>query len=353
MGRPTSLSAAVFALLVSSTQSVFAGEPGKSRAGEGERVVLIRPEPSDVLLVDAWHRLAAELKIHHFDTDVVDAPPDAEPEEILSEVAAKRDAFAALALVHHDRNASVDVWLVDRASGKMTMRTIEVKNGRDASSVLAIRAVDLLRASLREYAEGERPPPDVVNVDRTPKKDTAVETIKTFAALPEPKVHLRAEVLVLVESGLGVAAGPSIGASYRVHDRLDLGIQGAGPLLGARLDTSNGSATTHQEMVWADIRFRLFRSGVVETGLDGAAGAFFLNAQGEPQPPLESRSDHVVTFLGGLGLHADFAFSRALAAGVAVRAMLTAPRAGVAVGDQSEPIELPMFVASAGLRVGL
>src|SRR3954466_10070560 len=114
MGRPTSLSAAVFALLVSSAQKAFGGHPGKSPTGgapgkspAGERVVLIRPEPSDVLLVDAWHRLAAELKIHHFDTDVVDAPADAEPEEILSEVAAKRDAFAAIALVHHDRNASV------------------------------------------------------------------------------------------------------------------------------------------------------------------------------------------------------------------------------------------------------
>jgi hypothetical protein len=36
-----------------------------------------------------------------------------------------------------------------------------------------------------------------------------------------------------------------------------------------------------------------------------------------------------------------------------VRAVVTAPRAGVAVGDQAQPIELPMFVASAGLRVGL
>jgi hypothetical protein len=57
--------------------------------------------------------------------------------------------------------------------------------------------------------------------------------------------------------------------------------------------------------------------------------------------------------MGGLGLHADFAFSSALAAGVAVRAVVTAPRAGVAVGDQAQPIELPMFVASAGIRVGL
>jgi hypothetical protein len=230
------------------------------------------------------------------------------------------------------------------------MRTIGVKSGRDASSVLAIRAVDLLRASLREYAAGERPPPDVVGVDRAPKKDTA---IKAFASPPEPKVHLRAEVLVLLERGFGASVGPSIGVSYRVHDRFELGVLGAGPLLGARLDTTNGSATAHQEMVWADARFSAFRSAVVDAGIDGAAGAYFLNAQGEPHPPLRPRSDHVVAFMGGLGLHADFAFSSALAAGVAVRAVVTAPRAGVAVGDQAQPIELPMFVASAGLRVGL
>ena len=339
MGRPSSLSAAIFALLVSSAQSVFA-----------ERVVLVRPEPDDALLVDAWHRLAAELKIHHFDTDVIDAIPDAQPEQALSEAAAKRAAFAAIALVHHGGNASVDVWLVDRASGKTTMRTIQVKSGRDASSLLAIRAVDLLRSSLREYAEGERPPPDVVGVDRAPKKDTA---IKAFASPPEPKVHLRAEVLLLVDRSFGASVGPSLGISYRVAESLALGVQGAGPLLGARFDTPNGSATAHQEMVWGDIRFSVFRSGVVDAGLNGAAGAYFLNAQGEPHPPLRPRSDQVVAFLGALGLHADFAFSSALAAGVAVRAVVTAPRAGIAVGDAERPIELPMFVASAGLRVGL
>jgi len=166
-------------------------------------------------------------------------------------------------------------------------------------------------------------------------------------------VHLRAEVLVLLERGFGAAVGPSIGVSYRVHDRFELGILGAGPLLGAHLDTTNGSATAHQEMVWGDARFSMFRSGVVDAGIDGAAGAYFLNAQGEPHPPLHPRSDQVVAFMGGLGLHADFALSSALAAGVAVRAVLTAPRVGVAVGGQAQPIELPMFVASAGLRVGL
>jgi hypothetical protein len=76
-------------------------------------------------------------------------------------------------------------------------------------------------------------------------------------------------------------------------------------------------------------------------------------AEGEPLPPLRSRTESMIALLGGLGVHADIAVAPALAVGVGVRAVAMAPRAGVAVGKESSPIELPAIVASVGARVGL
>ncbi|HEX3594105.1 MAG TPA: hypothetical protein VHU80_03355, partial [Polyangiaceae bacterium] len=58
---PSPLAAAIFGFVVLSASLATA-----------ERVVLVRPPSVDATLVDAWHRLEAELRIHRFDTDVVD-----------------------------------------------------------------------------------------------------------------------------------------------------------------------------------------------------------------------------------------------------------------------------------------
>ena len=314
-----------------------------------ERVVLVRPEPDDAMLVDAWHRLEAELRINDFDTDAIDASEGASPEAILEDAAERRDAFAAIALVHHGSGTSVDVWLVDRVSGKTTKRTIEVKKGADAASVLAIRAVDLLRTSLREFSSGERPPADVARVER--KRDS--RALDVFRAPPEPRVHLAVGAALLVERGFGVALGPALGLSYRFTDAFEATIRAAGPLLGARLETYAGSASLEQEMVWVGGRFRFIRSRWIDAGADAAFGAYFMSAEGAPRAPLLSRTDHVAAFLGGIGLDSALRVSSSLAFVLGVRALATAPRAGVAVGPASSPIGLPIVMASAELRVGL
>jgi hypothetical protein len=335
---PSPLAAAIFGFVVLSASLATA-----------ERVVLVRPPSVDATLVDAWHRLEAELRIHRFDTDVVDPTANEAPAEMLSRVAERERAFAAIGLVRHAGSASVDVWLVDRASGKTTMRTIEVENGSDASSVLAIRAVDLLRASLREFSAGTAPPDDVAGVDRW----TAGEAVRSFAAPAAPSTSVRAEALLLVEGGLGVAVGPALAVSYRLLDSLEVGVGAAGPLLGAHLDTQLGSASTHQEEAWGELRFRVLRASIVSAGVHAMAGVHFLAAQGEPHAPLRGQTESLAAFLAGAGADLDVAFSRTVAVVVAASAAGTAPRLGVAVARESSPIDAPIVGVSAGIRVGL
>jgi len=338
--------------------SVTAALFGLSLAGPlratTERVVLLRPEAEDPVLLDAWNRLAAELKIHHFDVEVVDsgAAPGERPsvEVELSNVARSESALAALALVQETGTTSVDVWLVDRVSGKTTMRRIAVRPGKDASSVLAIRAVDLLRGSLREYDAGERPPPDVVGVVPGPVPEAAA----ALSARRAPRTHLFAEALALEEGrDFGFAAGPALGLSYDVADRVGLGVLVAGPILGASIGTPEGRATLQEELAWFEARWSFLRVHRFSAGADVAFGGLLLGATGQPLPPLVGKSDHVAAFLGAAGLYADFGLTPRIAVDVSIRALSTVPRLGVAVDQASHAIGFPFGAASAGMVVGL
>jgi len=329
--------------------AVFGFVLARALDASAERVVLVRPEPSDPLLFDAWNRLAAELRIHHFEVEEVEPPQGETPRTGLAATAEQKRALAAIALIRHGGDASVDVWLVDRASGKTTLRTIIVESGGDASSVLAIRAVDLLRASLREFAAGEGPPKDVVGVDRR----APTPAVAAFTAPPEPRVRLRADALMLVQARAGVALGPSLAVSYRFGDRFELGVAAAGPLAGGSVDTARGSASLERGMAWCDARFDALAVRGFAAGVNAALGAYFLRAQGEPEPPLESRTGSLWAALGAVGIHAEAAIVPALAIGVAARVFVTLPRAGVAVGEASSSLGQPGVLASAGIRVAL
>lgn len=321
-------------------------------AASPERVALVRPETESPVLLDAWNRLAAELRIHRFQVEIVEASGTRQTTPAtLSEAARRVDALAAIALVEPEAGkAHVDVWLVDRTSGKTTMRTIAVRKGVDAASVLAIRAVDLLRGSLREFESDERPPPDVVGVDPRPLPPV----IAQLSARPEPRVRLRAEALLLGEgSRFGAALGPSLGLSYRSADWLEVGVLASGPLVGGALETTSGSASTHQELGLVEGRFSFLRSSRFEAGLNAAAGVHWLSAEGQPLPPLVSRTDHVTSFIGGVGLGAELKFGARLAVSMTLRAVGTAPRVGVAVGSESAVFPLPVVLATAGIVVGL
>lgn len=314
-----------------------------------QRVVLVRPENDNPVLVDAFNRLAAELEIHHFETQVVEQDVGPSPSEALAEIAQRSGALASIALVQESEHTSVQVWLADRVSGKTTMRTIDVGRGPDTSSVLAIRAVDLLRASLQEFEPGERPPPDVVNVDPRPIPPAVSE----LTAEPEDALTLRAGALSLVEgTAFGFAFGPTLGVWHRTGI-VEVGLVGAGPLVGARYTSELGSATLRQELAWLESRVRFFHSGRVTLGTSLGAGAYFLQADGQALPPLESRSDRVWTGFGALGLHAEFSLFTRVAAGIGLRAIGLWPRVGVAVDRTSAVLSPVVGEASATLAVGL
>lgn len=128
-----------------------------SAVAGSSRVVLVRPAGSDALLAEATTRLSAELTAAGFLVTVLDAAPGTDPKTEVESQNLDPAPVATLALSHLGPSATVDVWVADRLTGKTLVRHVNVGPAtRDrAPSVLAVRAVELLRASLLEATTPE------------------------------------------------------------------------------------------------------------------------------------------------------------------------------------------------------
>jgi hypothetical protein len=275
------------------------------------------------------------------------------PFQMLARIAQRSDAVAAIAFLRDtDKTSVVDVWLLDRISGKATMRTLWIESTADAASVLAIRAVDLLRASLREFHTGERPPEDVAGVDRRP----VPQAIEAFTEVPAPRpaFALAVDGLLLDDrTHLGLAYGPSVGAHYRAAERFEIGVMLAGPLVGGKWKAQKGSVSVRQELGWVEARYIFFATPRVELSFHAGAGGHFLQAQGEASPPPVARSDQVSSWLGTVGVRAQLNLSQQAAIAASLRAIGLTPRPGFAVAQENAVLDLPLVALSAGVVVGL
>src|SRR5688572_5666371 len=121
-------------------------------AGAASRVTIVRPPAIDAEHAVTLVRLRAELGAAGFDVVDVDGE-DGDPRTQV-EQGDTRDSFATIVLVPGAGGAAVDVWIADHVTRKTVVRTIRVApTDRDASSLVAVRAVELLRASLLETRE--------------------------------------------------------------------------------------------------------------------------------------------------------------------------------------------------------
>ncbi|MFZ5893053.1 MAG: hypothetical protein ACOY0T_18480 [Myxococcota bacterium] len=338
MRKPTALAIAMCCVATALTRIALA-----------EKVALVRPREETGVLADAFNRLQGELRIHHFESEVVNVDVADAPVERLAEIAQRAGALAGIAFVQHGDTASIDIWLLDRVSGKTTMRRLDVGNSNDAASVLAFRTVDLLRISLQEYEPGERPPKEVVGVDPRP----IPSAVRKLTAPPAPLVRLRAEAMALYDGPeFGFCYGPAVSV-HRAFGPFELGAAFAGPLIGAEFEAGGGSASMRQELALVDTRLALFSGERGRAGVNLSVGAHFLQAEGQAEPPLRSRNGAVFGFAAAAGLHGELFLSRAAALTLSLRGLGLAPGQGVALLSERARLNQPLVAASLGVVVGL
>lgn len=314
-----------------------------------QKVLLVRPATDDRALYEAYGRLSAELELQHFEVEVLDAETAPRDTAALEAEAQARGAFAAIALATDPSGTAAEVCLVDRVTGKITLRRLAIEPSREGPTLLALRAVDLLRTSLSELSPGEPPPPDVLGVDPKPPAPEVTD----FARRPE---RFRASVgaLLLFHPDIGAGVGAALAVDYRALSRLFLGVHLAGPLFGAAYEASTGNADVRREFFLATVRYDLSpkRAGRRwEWGPTLGLGAHHLEATGNVEPPLVAASADSWAFAITASLYARWFFAQSVALSAEAGGLGITPGPVIAVDTERSPRLGFHALASLGLTV--
>lgn len=316
-----------------------------------ETVLLIRPSPgASPTLQEAFNRLQGELRMHGFAMRVVESsePPSS---AMLEEQADRGEAVAAVAFVSQGETTRVDIWISDRVTGKTTKRTIQPAPDGHAAPLLAVRALELLRASLREYADLDPEAEDLPGAH----PERAAVAVQTFSRA-EPR-EMRWGVAL---GGVGAASLPDGGPSFAPELSAEvrgpgwaLRVTGLGPAWGGRHETAQGSFGYRWFSALFEPRWRLGGERV-EFGLFPSLGATRWDVSGAATEPFRGRVDAAWTATFGAG--AELGASLRPAAETvwfyfSARALAAMPPPRVHIGEERVRLGSPMVVLGTGLRV--
>lgn len=308
------------------------GYSGAALADSG-RVALVRPTAPDPTIAEALNRIRGELVAEGFDVVLTDA--DAPGEETLSDDPQARTAAGAVATIALSVDEGTHVAqlrVVDRLTNKVVIRRAPVGESEapHAAEVLAVRAVELLRASLLELlVESEKPAAKSSNAP--PAAEVRHATRWAARALQGER-----ELAWGVELGVGALADfggvpPAVLGVARLRRTL------VGPLalrvtvagLGASLraiPSGAGSVTVQQDFGLLEGVLDPWSKAPVHPVLSLGAGALYVAVDGQPsQFQYVSRQTDLLAFAGDAGLGAEVHLGRHFELSLDAHALLLTP----------------------------
>ncbi len=212
-------------------------------------IVVVRPDASDAMLTEAFSRLCGELHMYGLNVNLADGEDGASSsDKQLAEIGRSADVVGRVALLRTAGQASAKIWITEAATGRESVRITVSINDADAPSLLAIRAVDLLRASLRdvdhpENAQPPRPPGAAPDVPSTMRAAPAA-TVQGFG-----RWAIRGGASTLWETGaLGVGFAANVGLARRISPRLALELSVVVPVIGQAYAGTAATARLREEL---------------------------------------------------------------------------------------------------------
>jgi hypothetical protein len=301
--------------------------------------------PADEQRLELETRLRSELAIAGFDAVVLESPGESS-EPPLEQGARSTGSFAAIAVVRQG-GLGAEVWVVDRVTGKTVRRRVDFNpDSPDAAAIFAIRAVELLRASLIELSEphaprGEMKPTPQIRDWVIPKREE------------HRSGHRELGVGVVVAAGPGglpATLAPALTVAWRPLLHWVGGIELWGPGIGSVVQ-HEGTARFDQETLVAWARLEPIRAGGLSPFLRLGAGGYHLGVEGTASAPsYAGRPAHVWSAAGLLGLGLRFEGLGPLLLLAGVDAEFLAPRPGIEfVGRAVATTGRPMLTGQAAM----
>jgi len=310
------------------------------------RVVLLRPPVADDVTTDALARVQGELTAAGFEVSNLPHDPAVDVRVALETVGRDLQPIATFAIVRDQTTA--EIWVCDRIAGKSVIQSVRLDApvGADepsSSMVLAVRAVELLRASLAQYwlpASSHRPPPRTADAGGGPPVPVAAAVAKFATA----GVGLQVGIGWLETAGaVGPVWLPMVRASYGGGGGWAVRLTVAGLGTDATLGSDNvGTATISQALGALEI-VRGFRAGRrVQLLVALGAGGYGARIQGTGVAPYVGRDGDTASLLTVAGGGVIVALVPHVALVAEVQALLTWPHTvvrldGVDVGTTGWP----------------
>ena len=329
---------------------VFFASPARAR---GTRVALIQPpSQGDELLTETRSRLKFELEAAGFEVDVIEAPESLDASAQVSSLAVNPSALAAFTIVRAGKGPDAEIWVGDRLTGKIVVRRIAVEATKGSSpTLLAIRAVELLRASLLEATvetEGSRAaepavPPDVAKW-MGPARTSGRRLLLQGATVEAGVAAIHSF------GGVGPSFAPSLRIGYGSASGLATRIHVAGPAISQDLQAAGGSASVRQELAAAELVYVLGKrdstfAAIASLGL----GAHHIQVQGSAAFPNVARKASLWSALAEVGLGGALRLGSRAAIVLEIHGFTTQPNAEVQIGESRVgAITRPTLVASLG-----
>lgn len=269
----------------------------EARAGSA-RVVIVSLGGCcpDEAWVEAEKITRAEFAALDFEVQVVPGVATGEKDrrEELFKLARQNEAAAALRIVRSTSPAmgGVELWVMDQVTGKLVFRNIEVEwraNG-DAASIVALRVVELLRASLLEIqvpsqkpAQIEKPLLDLV--ENVPRKARGFIGIGMgVATLGSP-------------GGAGALGGVRMALSYDPIKHLGIELDGLVSFASRDIRQEGAASTFEVAAVRGWILWRILTRGVARPAIGLGGGVLVPWARGLDEA---RKMDRTVTgYVGG------------------------------------------------------
>jgi hypothetical protein len=323
-------------------------------------IAVVRPDRSDQVLVEAFSRLCGELRMYGLQVRLLEGVDEAAALDTTGQPGKPPEVVGGVSLVRTPGQASARIWVAANAPGKESVRiTVSVADA-DAPSLLAIRAADLLRASLRELRgtdlAGPQPTtkPEDASLEPAAKReeDATVTSTAQSPAMPYPlqRWSVFAGPTALFEVGkLGTGWGATAAARVRVGRRLALALSFTAPVRGQAYKAMGATAEVRQELGTFAIAVRLLTAGALDLEVFQGLGAMHLSVHGEAQSPWIAQDSSAWAAVSSTGITARVALTRHWSLQASTAALFMLPRPIVDVADVSYMAHQPFVLLDAGL----
>jgi hypothetical protein len=334
------------------------GSAGWTAPAPMPRVVLVRPPAAPASVAEALVRLRGELLAAGFEAEVLELPLGADVRESLERLAPatgnSHAATALVAVVASPEPGSAELWVIDRVTGKTVVRRVNAGTADTtrAAEVLAVRAVELLRASFLELAiapanEAAAPVPAAPVVERW-ATESLEERDWTWAI--EAGGATAMSVQGPWNAFLAVAR---FERAFGQHFCARLAFTGLGT--PGRVNTRTGWDEVSPSVLLAEAVVRFRRGRRLQPQISAGGGAMRLNVDANETDPIQGLGGTRWGAAGDLGLGMRMPLSRhRFEIGLEAHALLAQPYPTVVyMGQELQRIGRPTVLVTLTLLGGV